>query len=399
MLILSTPLPPAETGTAPYAAALLDDLAERWGIDRAVSAVRIAVDTDRPDQRPGAIDVGPWTVVDHRSLAPGDGDVCVYFLASNPYHGYVYEALARHGRGRSVAVIHDLTASFFVRDLARRPGSAYAGLVPRALTRGLGAADAAERTYRQLPDIARISVAGQGVTLDRADLIVTHSWYAKARLVLDYALTPEEEARIAVCRMPVRVPDVGPLADAAAGGLFEVGSLGFHSPRKRLPSVVRAWDAFLARSGAADRAVLHLGGTIPDAVRDELMASCGPAARATIRTTGYLDETAYHALMRRLDLLVALRFPTAGETSALVAHAVAHDTPVVVSDYAAFREDAAVARIPVDPDGEATALQTALEDAFALWSAGTRGRNVAPAAFARKRDLAATLIAETERPS
>jgi hypothetical protein len=75
------------------------------------------------------------------------------------------------------------------------------------------------------------------------------------------------------------------------------------------------------------------------------------------RTTGYVSDEEFDAYFARVDRIVNLRYPTAGETSGTLIRAFEAGKPVAVSDYAQFSEypDDCVVKIPFG-DGEADAL-------------------------------------------
>ena len=103
---------------------------------------------------------------------------------------------------------------------------------------------------------------------------------------------------------------------------------------------------------------------------------------------GFLEREALHSFLAEIDLLVALRFPSCGETSGMVAHALRYATPVAVSEFAAFREEPAAFRISVDPCEEVEQLARAFETAFDGWRDNRRLTSIAPARFGQKREMA-----------
>jgi len=401
MLILFTPLPSANTGTAAYAAALLDDLVRNGG-EEVRKHVVVAVDSFSSEEQGSAARSQGWTVLDFRSVAVARRDVCAYFLASNPYHYYCYEQLALQTRGRSVGIIHDLTAGFMIRELSQFLGSPYCGLLSDAFGHDLGRRSAAIlRDYDKVDDVTKHFINAQGVTLEQCSELFVHSYYAKARLALETVAGEEIAERIKVCRHPA--PSRGGALGIGTAGrrdrsprLFTAGSLGYYSHIKRFASVVAGWSAFLERYPVCASCELLLGGSVPDKEKRRLLGLCDERFRSTIRFVGFLDEDDLHSTLERLDLLMALRFPSCGETSGMIAHALAYETPVAVSEFAAFREEPAAFRIPVEPEKEVEGLVTALKASFDAWSNGTALANEQPAWSSNKLSLARCLLRALE---
>lgn len=76
-----------------------------------------------------------------------------------------------------------------------------------------------------------------------------------------------------------------------------------------------------------------------------------------IATVGHVDDHAFDTWLRRATIAVQLRAGTNGESSGVVAHAMARGVPLVVTDIGAMSEvpDAAAVRVPVDVTPEALA--------------------------------------------
>jgi hypothetical protein len=393
MLILYTPLPVANTGTAVYAAALLEELIAQGGPSVCEQTI-VAVDSSGSEMQGAEARSQGWTVRDFRSLTVGKDDLCVYFLASNEYHYYCYEQLALQTRGRAFGVIHDLTAGFFIRQMSEFLGSPYAGLRTDAFQHDFGPRTASlVRDYDKIHDISRYFIAAQGVTLAKCDGLIVHSYYAKAKLLLEAGGGAALGRKISVCSHPTPCTEPAPVAAKTADAeVYRVGSLGYYSIMKRFPSVVSAWSDFLARYRIEAPCELLLGGDVPRKERRRLLQLCDERFRNTIRFVGFLDDEELHSTIRSLDLVVALRFPSCGETSGIVAHCLAYDTPIALSEFAAFREEPAAFRISPSAENEVQELTTALKRSYDAWSSGARMENSHPTWPGRKASIARTLL-------
>lgn len=400
MLILYTPLPNANTGTAAYASALLDDLAVRAGPPIKKQTI-VAVDCAASEEQGGAERSQGWQVQDFRSVVRRENDLCVYFLASNQYHYFCYEQLATHSRGRSLGLIHDLSAGYMLRNMSTHLGSPYLGCLPKVFEHDFGArALALHYHYDLIHEISRHFISAQGLTLEKCDGLLVHSYYAKAKLLLDTGLGDSLARRIRVCAHPVprTVPEPRGYTNGTGGPggagqrKYRVGSLGYYLRMKRFPSIISAWSRFLDRNGVEDSCELLLGGDVPSREKRKMLRLCEERFRPTINFAGFLDEDEMHRTIQSLDLVMALRFPSNGETSGMVAHCLAYQTPIAISEFAAFREEPAAFRISVSPEHEIEELTVALEEGFEAWKKGTRLPN-RPAEWAgAKQNLALCLL-------
>ena len=124
---------------------------------------------------------------------------------------------------------------------------------------------------------------------------------------------------------------------------------GFITKHKRLPVVLEAFR--LARHLDA-RLRLIVVGEAPDGVDVARMAVQLGLGPDVAEIHGYAAGASFDQLIASVDLGVNLRFPTLGETSAIVAALLAEGKPVVVSPGGWYDElpDEAVFRVAPGPD-------------------------------------------------
>ena len=79
-----------------------------------------------------------------------------------------------------------------------------------------------------------------------------------------------------------------------------------------------------------------------------MLAARGLAGVATVR--GAVDDRSFFEHMAAIDVLVALRYPTLGESSATIVQAMRLGKPVITTDHAQFGEERAAVRIAPDAD-------------------------------------------------
>ncbi|MBA3716972.1 MAG: glycosyltransferase family 4 protein, partial [Actinobacteria bacterium] len=307
-----SPLPPQRSGIADYSALLLPALRQR--LDVAVA---------RP-----------------RTRRIGRTDIAIYHVGNHPEaHGWIVDALRRRP---GVVVLHDLVLHHLVAGLtlARGNAGAYIAAMERdggAEARQLAedvAAGRVQAPWETIPE--RYPLAGE--ILDHATGLIVHSHYTERGARAEgYA---GRIWRIPLAAAPV--PDE-PAADIPGSPVF--GSFGHVNPAKRIPQLLRAFAR--VRESRPEAKLVLAGAVAPGFELERRIEGLG-LEDAVVRE-GYVDDRRLWALMAACDVIVSLRAPSMGETSAAALQALALGKPLVVSDLGWFAElpDGVARRIPV----------------------------------------------------
>jgi glycosyltransferase involved in cell wall biosynthesis len=321
-----SPLPPERSGIADYSALLLPAL-ER----------RLEVEVVRPGRR----------------LRRPSFDLALYHLGNNPEgHGWILEALRER---RGLVVLHEFVLHHLVAGvtLGRGDAAGYldamqreAGVVGRMLAHGVidGLVPPLwERRPADFP-LAR-------EVLIHADGLVVHSRYVEQRVREAGYTGPvwriPMPAWPGVDAVPARLPRAGkPL----------IGCFGVLNPARRVPQLLEAFGQL--RRELPDATLVFAGGASGIELEREAKRA-GVDDAAVVR--GWVDVRELWSLLSACDVCVALRWPTMGETSAIVVRALSAGTPLVVSDVGWFTElpDDVALKVPIDA-GEVEALTAAL---------------------------------------
>lgn len=395
MLYFYSPLPPAKSGPADYMATLLENLEREAGagVKDSVTLLYDKSGAARPDR---LHDRG-WNIRDYATVSPAADDTCVYFLASNQHHYFIYNALHRRRKAKSIAVIHDLAAGFFVREMS---GFARSSVGKKALLKAFTfdfghRAAAVLENYEVVHPTVIFFIMAHGMTVEGAERIYVHSHYAKTRLVFESAVDiPLEKVRVA--KFPRRAMEPRTPAGDRKLDRFRVAMLGFYHESKRYPSVLTAWRDFARKRSATESKSIELivGGEVPEDVRRSLESLIHDEPGSdSVRFVGYVSEADLDEYILTSSIVVNLRFPSWGETSAMVHRVVELGSPIAVSAFAGYHEETAVKRISVDPIDEVDELIDLFEEAFAQWQNGNRLENIDPPEFGPKLDLEREMIA------
>jgi len=305
-----SPLPPARTGVADYSAELLRALAPL-----------------------GSVQVNAR-----------DSDVPLYHLGNNPMHREIY---GRALRTPGVVVLHDAVLHHFflgagseqeyVAEFVYNYGN-WSEDLARELWRRRSRS-AADPEYFRYPMIKRI--------VERSRAVIVHNPRA-AELVHEHV----PGATVHEIPLLFELPDRPALSEifrwrAAQGVLphtFLVGVFGHLRESKRLMALLRA---FQRARRSADMMLLVAG----DFVSSDLARSVEPLLRNDpgILRTGYLEERDFWLCASAVDACVNLRYPMAGETSAIAIRLMGLGKPVMMTageETSRFPESACVR---VDP--------------------------------------------------
>jgi hypothetical protein len=344
-----TPFPPARTGTADYALALVGLLSGRFRISVIVAD---EVFDQATEDAAAAVGARAFPASAYSSIA-SQVELDVYFLANNPHHVY---AMRRAEERRGLLVLHENTLGYAYSELAKaecrsEPGRWEERYIVDIRSMypdhelALGA-----YSLRMAPYL--VSMTDR--VLARCRGVVVHSPVLAKRLALETGVkahfVPHPPlAKVSDAEKERAWADLAPRLPERA---ILFGSLGFASAYKRLPVLVEAYRAFVSRNpAAASRTALVFAGQQDDATRHALAELKGRLDLAPGQWTSlpYLSEPELQVLLERLDLVVNLRYPSCGEASGILTRALEAGKPTLVSDHAysgSFPEDIVV-KIPV----------------------------------------------------
>jgi len=308
-----SPLPPARTGVADYAAALLANLRPRGQVE----------------------------------IAPARCDVALYHLGNNTQHAAIYRrALERPG----VVVLHDAVLNHFY--LGQLDEAAYAeefvhnyGEWNRELGHELWRARSAARSdsrYFEFPMLRRAAERALAVVVHNpaaAEMVRRHATGARIVEIPHLFVPPELPPESLAMRFRERL--------GVPPGAFLFGVFGYLRETKRLLQVL---DSFAAVTSEVPQAMLLVAG---DFVSSDLDRSAAPLLReAHIRRVPYLPDADFRLAASAVDACINLCYPAAGETSGIAIRLMGIGKPVLVTDSAenARFPEGAVVRIAAGLD-------------------------------------------------
>jgi glycosyltransferase involved in cell wall biosynthesis len=346
-----SPLPPAPSGIADYAAELLPHLAKQFDIELVVDAGRPLIAYELTKE---------YVVVNSREAAARHRsclyDLFVYQMGNSPWHLGALDLLWRY---RGLLVLHDWNLSGLVHAAIRK--SCWPAKLDEELEHEGEAALAARVRAEPTGDLPEIPerVAMNRRILGASEAVLVHSAWTWQRVRA--ALT------VPVARVPLHVAaptTANPAAERARLGLpadrFVVCSLGWVNPAKRLESLFRA--IVQLPPALRERTIVAVVGAALSEEKERLAALATELGIApAVRWIGYAPLEELSAYARAADVCVQLRYPAQGESSAALLRALAVGAACVISDQGAMAEiPAAVALRVRSPEHEVQDLKVAL---------------------------------------
>ena len=341
-LVLFSPLPPNPSGVAAYTAELLSELGRMRRC-----AVVVATEADAAAAPAG---IGAEVISERAYLArPAlHGQPHLHQLGNSLDHAHVLRAALRRP---GVVALHDVVLHHLVEALTLGRGSPHG--YEAALAREHGPAGRRLARLRRLGLFApmqRFLMPLHGGVLERSRGVIVHSRFAAARL----QAPPGLPVRVVPHHLSPAVFAFDGLDRAAARarlglppGARVLLVLGHVTPPKGAGVVLAA----LARLRAEGLdAMLVIGGAVEAGLPIAAQAE-GLGLLDRVRLTGWLPEEAFFLHLRAADLLLALRFPVAGESSGTLARALGMGTPALAYDFgpAAEYPDSILAKLAFAP--------------------------------------------------
>ncbi|MDQ6764548.1 MAG: glycosyltransferase [Verrucomicrobiota bacterium] len=364
-----SPFPPQQTGIALYSQQLVGELRRLMEVD--------CYDFDNDEATDPSKHFGDFAIVG-RIKDLGACDAVVYHLGNNPhFHLQIFRTL-RLWPG--IVVLHDVVLYYL-----------FAGLGPVGLRKHLCMVEGNSGT-ESMDEIAHTAPGGDllrypspekhpltAAVFPYARCLVVHNQTARQRL-----FTMGYTGKIAVIPL-LAFPSAETAATRAAIASLRqrhslgadeivVACLGFLGPTKRIAQLCGALG--MIRDEIKFRLII-----VGDGDDVSGLVSAAGLDGVTIRT-GFVGAEEFSSYLGLTDILVNLRFPSMGESSATLTRAMELGKPSIVTRDAAFADlpDDAVYKIDLGPDEErdlAEAIRKLATDANLRARLGSAGQRYA----------------------
>lgn len=347
-IALITPWPPQQTGIADYAMDLAVGLAKH-GQD-------VEIFTSAEDPLTAGERVWVRKLEDFQG--PERYDHVVYQMGNcSDFHIDQLPLLAEHG---GIIHLHDLTLHHLLAFILYRGDCRdYYRLVQRWYGRELtekvkllnnsGVLGAFDTEFiSQMPFFEPV------VNLAKGCLV--HSEHAKAAVVDRFPSLP-------VVKLPQVYLGMQPEEPRAARQKIKVGVFGIVQSHKHVDKVIQSLGD-LSNEGQGFE--LHIAGSIEERCNDIVGLVDELGVESDVVFHGRVTSEKFMELMRHVDICVSLRYPTMGETSAVVSRALQLGLPTIVNDIGWYAElPKCVVKIPTTLDLMQSALSSQLSQVCA----------------------------------
>jgi len=349
------PMPPASSGVAEYGFRLVEALAAHVS----VSVVVPPSEVDRA-QAPEGVTVLSG---DEALLGQlGQPDVHLYHVGNHPqFHGWMLAAIAARP---GIVVLHDLS----LLDLYRGVCAGSPFLWDRVLT-GQGYDRELSHTVvvdgEPTPD--RLFYTFTGDVVRQSLCTIVHSRWGADQIAAATPGTPVVHIPLATSILEAPQPEGTGADDRGAGQAGPtVAVLGGIHHHKRVGIAVRAFAQ--AARGRPEARLLVVGRADDEETVENLRAlirHLGLEGQAEVRLDVSNEE--FERVLQEAVVVVALRWPTAGETSAVIIQALGAGRAVVTSDVPQFAEydRRYVHLVPADRPDEVDNVAAILAEALA----------------------------------
>jgi glycosyltransferase involved in cell wall biosynthesis len=338
-----SPLPPTDSGIADYTYELVPYFAGRARVDVFCPRRRFG---GPPHAPPGS-----------RALPPGryaarheHYDAALFHLGNNPHHEFVYRAAQRFP---GIAVFHDAVLHHLVAHMTVESGRDSTGYEPilRSEYGDLGGELAMLRRARLATDFEKFLFPLTAHVARRARGVVVHSEETAAWMRLAAPGVPLTVIPHHAGAPPPQLEGIDRTEARRRLGLppdaFVAIHLGFITKPKQPGAVLEGFvqlhrefpDALLVMVGAD-----QTGGAV------WRLANRRGIGRA-VKLTGYVDLPRMYLYMRAGDVMINLRYPSAGETSGTLARSLAEGRVVIVNNYGSWAELPRDIALKVEIDG------------------------------------------------
>lgn len=317
-----SPMPPAATGIAKYSFDLLNSLKS----DLRISVVVPPCDVDRAIIPEG---VGLLSSVEALQGHIGQPELHIYNVGNHfRFHGWMLEPLHRNP---GIVVLHDVSLYDLYRELCSESGTLWQkAIAQEGYDELLSTRLEVDEHGSTAPD--RIAYNFTGEVVEKSLCTVVHSQWA-----LDFLQTLHPRARIV--RIPLAAPSLEDDDTRGHSGLSgpTIAILGGINHHKRVDIALRGFAR--AIEGRSEAKLLLVGRSDqPSLVSSlrQLIKDLGIEAQTDLLVDVSSDE--FDQVLKDAHLVVTLRWPTAGETSAVLMQALGAGRPVLTSDVPQFAE-------------------------------------------------------------
>lgn len=360
-LAIFTPLPPSKSGIADYSLEIGRALSRYWDLNYIIS--------DEADDVNIEVDWANIYRVSEWNQLETDNVPRFYQMGNNIHHEYIYREILKTP---GITLMHDFSMHHLLVELtlARNDSESYIQLMQYSHgATGRRIAEYRVHDFIHHPMVEFMFPLNKQVITNSYGVLL-HSNDSLTKLKQAYPEIPAHRIPF-----PYEELEENYLTGSKENSrkkfnidksLLVFASFGFVTPPKQISLAIRAMAKI--KDQIPDFRY-YLVGEVSDAVKlPELLKETG--LEKHVVTTGFVSFEEFHQYLEATDVVISLRYPSAGETSAALMRAMGMSRANIVFDYASFADypDDAVIKVPIntyDVDTLAETLKyTANDEAY-----------------------------------
>ena len=337
-LAIFSPLPPTKSGISDYSIDLGLALSEYFDIT-------FVIDNDAllPDNNlikfAEIVKLSQWYKKNRK------GHLIFYQMGNNAYHNYIYDEVIKHP---GFVLLHDYSIHHLMLDRSQNNHNEYSKLLKKAKEVHN---DLSKYTNNQfcLPDLFKFILPLNDLLIEKSSGVIVHSessfnkikekYPSKSLLQINFPVTSVQQMSqydLINLRSKYRINSSD----------FIISSFGFVTPTKQIPLILQSLS--LIKNDLKNFKYLLVGEVHTSINITELINKFN--LNKHVEVIGYTDLLVFEEYIKLSDLIITLRYPSAGETSAVLLRALAHGKANIVFDYDSFGDfpDEVLLKIPLD---------------------------------------------------
>ncbi|UCB47016.1 MAG: glycosyltransferase family 4 protein [Spirochaetota bacterium] len=320
-IVVVTPWPLQHSGIADYAFNLVQGLIGR------IPHIEVYTNCKKPVALPEV----SFTYCDNGMVPDlNEHDVIVYQMGNNSaFHLHMIEILKRHG---GIVHLHDMVLHNMVEFATRRSidADSYLKLIARwygEKVRDLVTLLLSKNVMPWNSDIVTALPLFEEV-LQYANSCIVHSDYARRRII-------QSLPHLKVYKIDQLYNGLSVVEEKNDPNNLDIGVFGVIAPQKRVDVILKIFSRIIKIN---KNCKLHIVGEIDDGYRYITNIPIEYGIKKHVRFYGRVRDAQFHNLLSRMDICLSLRFPTMGETSAVVMKMLQMGIPVIVNNEGWYSE-------------------------------------------------------------
>ena len=328
-IIMFTPLPPSKTGIADYMVEVGVEL------EKTIEIIYVIGD-DAPSSEYKPKNGAVLRHSDYKGMSELKDIPRIYQMGNNVQHEYILvELLTSPG----IVVLHDYSLHhlFVEITLARGNETDYKELMIHNYG-DYGELVATGRSRGEFNELLQFILPLNQTVIDASLAVIVHSYesFFRARKVTDHR-------KVHKISFPYNHEQDAMLTGTTGGARKALGidentiifaSFGFVTPPKKIEFVIKALSA--VKHEIPDFKYFIVGDVSDSVPLKQLLVEYG--LKDNVEVLGYVDFEKLHLYMEASDMVVSLRYPSAGETSAALYRAMGVGKCCIAFDYSSYSD-------------------------------------------------------------